>query len=99
MALTNEQLEAIKTKIETDKIHPVKAIKELHSDENFKEIRTQLFEAYDRATLMQNTNFGRNFKNLTAEQKAERLTRLEKQISQLETRKARLEEQKAKLQE
>ena len=51
MTLTDEQLEAIKTKIETENVPPIRAIKELHPDEDAKALRDQLFGKYDKKKL------------------------------------------------
>jgi hypothetical protein len=51
MKLTDEQLAAIKLKIETDKIFPAKAIKGLHPGEDTTYIKEQLFAKYDKKDL------------------------------------------------
>jgi hypothetical protein len=95
MALTTEQLEAIKTKIETDKVRPIRAIRELHPDGNFQEIRQQLFETYDRQELLSHLPEPTPAPELTKEEK---IARVDQQLARIEQRKARLEQQKTDLQ-
>jgi len=94
MALTAEQLETIKTKIETDKVRPMKAIMELFPSENYREIRKQLFETYNRKELL-----GYSAPPPALEPtKEEKISRLEEQLKIMNRRKARLEQQKIDLQ-
>jgi hypothetical protein len=93
MALTQEQLEEIKTKIETDKVRPIKAIRELHPDGDFGEIRQQLFGAYDRQELLSNFVPPAPVEPTTEE----KLARIEQQLSRIEERKARLLQDKTDL--
>jgi hypothetical protein len=94
MALTVEQLEAIKTKIETDKVRPVKAIRQLHPEEKMHEIRKQLFETYDRQELLSHFTPPAPVEPT----KEEKLSRVTKQLEMIEQRKARLEQEKSDLQ-
>jgi hypothetical protein len=93
MALTNEELESIKTKIETDKVRPIKAIRDLFPDENLPEVRNQLFELYDRAELLEHSRP----EPLPEPTKEEKIARLEQQIARIEQRKARLQQEKTDL--
>lgn len=92
MTLTTEQLLTIKTKIEIDKIIPMRAIRELFPDENFQEVRKQLFESYDRQELLANSRG--EVVELTTEEK---LARTEQQIARIEQRKAILLQEKTDL--
>ena len=93
MALTSAQLEEIKIKVETDKVRPMKAIKDLHPDGKLGEIRKQLFETYPRQELL--THFvPANKQNLTKEQK---IAKLNQQLENMEQRKVRLQQEKGKL--
>ncbi len=51
MKLTAEQLEAIKLKIETEKILPMQAIKVMYLDVIARRISRQLFNKYDKEEL------------------------------------------------
>jgi hypothetical protein len=93
MALTADQLLAIKTKIETDKVRPMQAIRELHPDGNLQEIRQQLFETYDRQELLSNFTPPAPVEP-TPEEK---LARVNRQLEMVEQRKTRLLQEKAEL--
>jgi DNA-binding transcriptional MerR regulator len=96
MALTTEQLETIKTKIETDKVRPIKAIRELFPEEPFHEVRQQLFEAYDRQELL--SHFTPPERPAPVEPtKEEKLERVNRQLEMMEQRKARLLKEKTDL--
>ena len=92
MALTDAQLLTIKTKIETDKILPRKAIKELFPDEKPFEVRQQLFVKYDAAELRSHTKV-----EATPLTKEEKLARNAQQLIRMEERKAKLEAEKTAL--
>ena len=89
MALTTEQLLTIKTKIETDKVIPMKAIRELFPDENNSEVRKQLFGAYDRQELL-----AHSYVAPTPKTKEQKLAIIERNLSNVEKRKAKLLEEK-----
>ena len=94
MALTAEQLLTIKTKVETDKVRPIQAIRELFPDENFQEVRKQLFETYDRQELLSNVTPPAPVE-LPPEEK---ISRIDQQLARMEERKARLLQEKTDLQ-
>ena len=91
MALTDEQIESIKTKIETDKIRPIEAIKELFPQENIGDVRNQLFQKHSRHSLVS------NLRTPTTKTKAEKLENIDNRIANLDQKKAKLLEEKAKL--
>jgi hypothetical protein len=92
MALTTEQLATIKTKVETDKILPIKAIRELFPDEVQFDVRKQLFEEYDREELLTHSRVIPT--TLTNEEK---ITRIDRQLLEIDNRLAQVEKRKAKL--
>ena len=92
MALTDEQLATIKTKIETDKVRPRLAIKELFPDEELGAVRKQLFAKYSRSELIAFSQPEPN--EITKEQKIDAVNN---RIATLEKRKASLLEKKTKL--
>jgi len=93
MALTTEELLTIKTKIETDKVRPMQAIRELFPNENFQEVRQQLFGTYDRQELLSNFTPPAPVEP-TPEEK---LARVNRQLEMIEQRKARLVQEKTDL--
>jgi len=95
MALTAEQLETIKTKIETDKVRPVKAIRELFPEEPAHEVRKQLFEAYDRQELL--SHFASTQPAPVEPTTEEKIASVEAQLARVAQRKAKLEAEKLEL--
>jgi hypothetical protein len=93
MALTAEQLATIKTKIETDKVRPMQAIRELFPEEPFHQVRKQLFEAYDRQELLSHFTPPAPVEPT----KEEKLARVNRQLEMMERRKERLQQEKADL--
>jgi PDZ domain-containing secreted protein len=95
--LTDEQLEEIKLKIETDKIRPIKAITILHPEGNIKDIREQLFSKYDREELRSHFKEQQNEVQTVEYTKEEKLSQVNKQLERMERRKERLLKEKADL--
>jgi len=93
MALTVEQLAEIKTKVETDKVRPIDAIRALHPQGNFMEIREQLFKAYNPQELLSHVAQPAPVV-LTKEQKLERVNQ---QLQMMEQRKLKLQQEKTAL--
>ena len=96
--LTTEQLEEIKLKIETDKVLPMFAIRELHPEGDRQAIREQLFEAFDVNELR---SHHRNAQPTPPEPveltKEEKIAQVEQNLARVEARKARLQQEKADL--
>lgn len=93
MTLTVEQLETIKVKIETDKILPIKAIRELFPDGDVNAIRKQLFSMYDIKELRSHFTPPSESEPSTEE----KLAQINQQLQYIEQRKANLLQQKVAL--
>ena len=95
MALTTQELQSIKDKIEADEIRPIKAIRELFPEGDFPAIRKQLFETFDRGELLAaSTPATPPVQELTVEEK---VARVDQQLERVNARKAKLEAEKAEL--
>jgi hypothetical protein len=95
MQLTDEKLAEIKAKIETDKVRPIRVIRELYPDADFQEIRKQLFDKYGAQELLSHMPQPEPPPEPTTEEK---IAQIDEQLARMEQRKARLLEEKVKLQ-
>lgn len=93
MTLTDQQLDEIKAKIEADKIRPIRAIRELHPDEDQADLIKQLFQKFPRKDLLELGGFDQVQAEPTPElTKEEQLAQIDKRIAKMQVRRKQIED-------